>query len=162
MCEHACITTFSVPVVVMNTCKVAQLLEYRRIRLICQVGFATERPRLVVCLTRTMTLFASQSLLIVLVFNVFLSASASTKYYLTRYDIKKRMDNDKSAGGAKDLIVPLSSNVYYVEEPHETHEYGPSVSHYSFGDRKYSKFLSEEGNFVIVVVTLAVLLSCLS
>ena len=102
------------------------------------------------------------------------SRGTTTKYYMTRSELKKRLDDQKKA--SKDPIHASNSNTYFVEDgyadSHELADYG-DYHHDNYGykdyghrymtiEKKHSKFFGDELSFVIVVVTLTVFFGILS
>lgn len=106
----------------------------------------------------------------------------TTKYYVTRNELKKRFDDQliinpgafkKSASSLKDPIQVSNSNTYLVDstgyiggESNELADYGDHEGAFAHKlvaiDRKASKFFGDEVSFVIVVVTLTVFFGILS
>lgn len=100
---------------------------------------------------------------------------SSTRYYVTRNDLKKRLDESKKS--AKDPIHTSNSNSYFVEDGYgyDSHEMADYEHHnnegygykdyphrYMVAEKKHSKLFGDEISFVIVVVTLTVFFGILS
>ena len=96
---------------------------------------------------------------------------SNTKYYVTRNELKKRLDEQKKTTNGKDPIHTSNSNTYYVEDGYgyDSHEMADYGDHDGYGghryvaiEKKHSKFFGDEVSFVIVVVTLTVFFGILS